>query len=232
MAFLNEAADLRPLVERSRAACRPRRCTPPRSSSSMTADTTTRAAASPSWEAVFRACTRSRRKWRARHRGGVGELVTPPRRHVDLHNQTPNIRCHPRRSRAYRRRCGRSGADIIQGARSDTSRGRDLRFVLWKDSGGCSTETFGMCRATTNRGSSSAAATCSPRARVTGRYRHWQCFVMVAAHHKGYRIHEVETPFRARRSGRSAFGSLALGPALGVALDLVTALREYQPVSR
>jgi hypothetical protein len=68
--------------------------------------------------------------------------------------------------------------------------------------------------------------------RFRGRYRHWQCFVMVAAHHRGYRIHEVETSFRPRRSGRSAFGSLALGPALVVALDLLTAWREYRPVRR
>jgi phenylacetate-CoA ligase len=64
------------------------------------------------------------------------------------------------------------------------------------------------------------------------RYRHWQCFVMVAAHHHGYRIHEIETPFRPRHAGRSAFGRLALGPSLAVMLDLPTALREYPPLRR
>jgi hypothetical protein len=53
---------------------------------------------------------------------------------------------------------------------------------------------------------------------------------MVAAHHRGYRIQQVETRFSPRRAGRSAFGSLPFGSAAAVALDLVTALREYPPV--
>jgi hypothetical protein len=50
---------------------------------------------------------------------------------------------------------------------------------------------------------------------------------MVAAHHHGFRIHEIDTPFSPRHGGRSAFGTRALGPALGVMADFVPALKEY-----
>ena len=59
-----------------------------------------------------------------------------------------------------------------------------------------------------------------------GHYRHWQCFVMVAAHRRGYRIHQVDTPFRPRSRGRSAFGSVPLMATAGVTLDLWQAIRE------
>jgi len=126
-----------------------------------------------------------------------------------------------------------TNADIVQGVRAANDRPRDPRYLLSRGLCGLLNLAFGM----SSRDNKSGFFICrrdvlAALLAFTGRYRHWQCFVMVAAHHKGYRIHEVETPFRARRSGRSAFGSLALGPALGVALDLVTALREYQPVSR
>jgi phenylacetate-CoA ligase len=121
-----------------------------------------------------------------------------------------------------------SGADIAQGVRNDARRIRDVRFVLSKGLGGLLNRAFGMSL----RDNKSAFFMCrrDVLANLLGyreRYRHWQCFVMVAAHHHGYRIREVDTPFSPRSSGRSAFGTFALGPALGVAFDFLPALREY-----
>lgn len=123
--------------------------------------------------------------------------------------------------------------DIVQGVRAAADRPRDHRYVLSRGLCGVLNLAFGMSARDNKSGFFVCAReTLGDLLAFSGRYRHWQCFVMVAAHHQGYRIHEIETPFRARRSGRSAFGTLALGPALGVAMDLVTALREYPPVRR
>lgn len=126
-----------------------------------------------------------------------------------------------------------TGADLVQGVRSANDRPRDPRYLLSRGLSSVLNMAFGM----TSRDNKSGFFVChrdvfADLLAYKGRYRHWQCFVMVAAHHRGYRIHEIETPFRMRRAGRSAFGSLALGPAVGVALDLVTAWREYRPVQR
>jgi phenylacetate-CoA ligase len=135
----------------------------------------------------------------------------------------------PRLLRAYRA----GDADIVQGVRAAAARPRDHRYLLSRGLSGVLNLTFGMSA----RDNKSGFFVCgrdvlADLLAFSGRYRHWQCFVMVAAHHRGYRIREIETPFRARRAGRSAFGTLALGPALGVAMDLLTALREYPPVRR
>jgi glycosyltransferase involved in cell wall biosynthesis len=157
--------------------------------------------------------------WRTGHAAARGEWICTI--DADLQYQPEEI---PRLWQAMHD----SGADIVQGARSDASRTRDLRFVLSKGLGGLLNRTFGMSL----RDNKSAFFMCRREvlASLLGyreRYRHWQCFVMVAAHHHGYRIHEVDTPFAPRRGGRSAFGRLALGPALGVAFDFVPALKEY-----
>ena len=121
--------------------------------------------------------------------------------------------------------------DIVQGVRSSAERPLDFRRVLSRSLSGLLNVLFGM----SSRDNKSGFFLCrrgllAALLEFRGRYRHWQCFVMVAAHHRGCRIVELETPFRPRRAGRSAFGSLALGPALAVAADLPMALREYRPV--
>ena len=124
-------------------------------------------------------------------------------------------------------------ADIVQGVRATHARPRNSRYVLSRGLCAVLNLLFGM----SSRDNKSGFFLCRREVlrdllTFQGRYRHWQCFVMVAAHHRGYRIHELETPFRARHAGRSAFGTFAFGPALGVALDQVTALREYPRVRR
>jgi len=158
--------------------------------------------------------------WRTAHAAARGDWVCTI--DADLQYQPEQI---PRLWEALHD----SGADIVQGVRSDASRSRDLRFLLSKGLGALLNRTFGMSL----RDNKSAFFLCRREvlASLLGyrqHYRHWQCFVMVAAHHHGYRIHEVETPFAPRRNGRSAFGTLALGPTLGVAIDFLPALREYR----
>lgn len=121
--------------------------------------------------------------------------------------------------------------DIVQGARALAERQRDVRLLFSRGLSVLLNTTFGMSL----RDNKSGFFLCRRQVLETllafdGRYHHWQCFVMVAAHHHGYRIHQIETPFHPRLRGRSAFGRVGLGPALGVAADLFAALREYRGV--
>jgi glycosyltransferase involved in cell wall biosynthesis len=126
-----------------------------------------------------------------------------------------------------------AGVDIVQGVRSVSDRAFDFRWLLSRSLSGLLNVIFGM----SSRDNKSGFFLCRRTLLAAlldfrGRFRHWQCFVMVAAHHRGCRIVELETPFRPRRAGQSAFGAFALRPALAVAADLPVALREYPPVRR
>src|SRR5262249_60727148 len=123
-----------------------------------------------------------------------------------------------------------TGADIVQGVRARAGRPRDVRYALSRGLNALLNRAFAMSL----EDNKSGFFLCRREvlADLLGfrrPFRHWQCFAMVAAHHRGYRIHGIETPFRPRRSGRSAFGRLPVGPTIGVALDFLTALREYPP---
>ena len=122
----------------------------------------------------------------------------------------------------------RTGADVVQGARATSGRPRDVRFVLSRGLSLSLNAAFKMALPDNKSGFFLCRReVLADLLAFRGQYRHWQCFVMVAAHRRGLRIHAVETPFHARRTGRAAFGRLGLRPAVGVALDLVTAMREY-----
>lgn len=119
-----------------------------------------------------------------------------------------------------------TGADLVQGAR--TGRTRDVRWVV---SRGLNIMLNGLFRMTL-ADNKSGFFVCRRDVLTDllgdrSRFRHFQCLVMVAARHRGYRVVEVPTPFRARRAGASAFGQLPLVPTLEVAADLVQALRLY-----
>jgi phenylacetate-CoA ligase len=123
----------------------------------------------------------------------------------------------------------RTKADLVQGARATAERPRDARFLLSRGLSALLNVAFDMSLPDNKSGFFLCrSAVLADLLSYRGRYRHWQCFVMVAAHRRGYSIHAVETPFHRRMDGRSAFGAWALGPAAGVALDLVTALDEYR----
>jgi phenylacetate-CoA ligase len=224
---LNEAASLPGLVERVHAALQDPALPPAEivivddGSSDGTRDCLARLAGD---FPALRAVHHDRRRgipaaWRTAHAAARGRWICTI--DADLQYQPEEI---PRLWQALQR----TGADIVQGARSDADRVRDLRFVLSKGLGWALNRTFGMSL----RDNKSGFFMCHRDVLATllgyrGRFRHWQCFVMVAAHHHGYRIHEMDTPFSPRRFGHSAFGALAIGPALGVALDFGAALQEY-----
>jgi phenylacetate-CoA ligase len=124
-----------------------------------------------------------------------------------------------------------SGADIAQGTRGRAARAHDLRFVFSRGLCGVLNLTFRMSLADNKSGFFLCRReVLADLLDYRGHFRHWQCFVMVAAHHRGYRIRQIDTPFAPRRAGRSAFGALPLASAAAVALDLLPALREYPPV--
>jgi len=124
----------------------------------------------------------------------------------------------------------RTGADVVQGARAVRERPRDVRFLLSRGLSALLNAVFGMSLPDNKSGFFLCRREIlQDLLAFRESYRHWQCFVMVAAHRRGHRIHAIDTPFHPRRTGRSAFGRLGLGPAAAVALDLWSALREYGP---
>jgi glycosyltransferase involved in cell wall biosynthesis len=122
-----------------------------------------------------------------------------------------------------------TGADIVQGVRARDGRRLDARLLLSRGLSIVLNAAFGMSARDNKSGFFLCARSIlAELLAFRGPYRHWQCFVMVAAHHHGYRIHEVETDFLPRRRGRSAFGDVPLGAAWAVARDLPTAWQEYR----
>ena len=122
----------------------------------------------------------------------------------------------------------RTGADVVQGARAGGERPRDVRYLLSRGLNVLLNAAFGMSLPDNKSGFFLCRReVLEDLLSFRGSYRHWQCFVMVAAHRRGHRIQALSTPFHPRRTGRSAFGRLGVGPAAAVALDLLTALREY-----
>jgi phenylacetate-CoA ligase len=121
-----------------------------------------------------------------------------------------------------------TGADIVQGTRTARERRPDLRYLLSRSLNTLLNRTFDMSL----QDNKSGFFLCRREVlemllEFRRHFRHWQCFVMVAAHHHGLTIHQVETPFRPRSAGRSAFGRIPICSTVGVALDLLTALSEY-----
>ena len=120
-------------------------------------------------------------------------------------------------------------ADVVQGTRATRERRHDLRYLLSRSLNTLLNRTFDMSL----QDNKSGFFLCQREVlqMLLGfrrHFRHWQCFVMVAAHHHGLNIHQVKTPFRPRSAGRSAFGRIPIGSTVGVALDLLTALSEYR----
>lgn len=119
-----------------------------------------------------------------------------------------------------------SGADIVQGWRSPRQRSADVRLVLSRGLNHLLNAAFGMSL----RDNKSGFFLCDTDVltdllRCGHGYVHFQCFVMAAAHARGYRIAEVEASFRPRQAGRSAFGDLPVRATFEVLLDLVHATR-------
>ena len=121
-----------------------------------------------------------------------------------------------------------SGADLAQGSRSER---RDTGSRLWMSRclSALLNAMFGM-RLADNK---SGFVMCHRHVwadllSYRGRYAHWQILLLVAAHAKGYRIHQVPTPFDARVHGRSFLTDLPLRVVLHVLADLVRGVVEYR----
>lgn len=120
-------------------------------------------------------------------------------------------------------------ADVVQGYRSSIGRLKDSRFTLSKGLNIILNTLFRMKL----RDNKSGFFVCRRsvfedilRRRLN--YHHFQTFVMVAAHSKGYSIREVETLFQSRLVGKSFISGIPVKIILDVLTDLLKAIREFR----
>ncbi|MBX3025587.1 glycosyltransferase [bacterium] len=122
-----------------------------------------------------------------------------------------------------------SGADLVQGWRSNIGRLFDHRWVLSKGLNVLLNGLFGM-RARDNK-SGFVLARREVLADILThryRYRYYQSFITVAAHSKGYTVREVETLFDRRRVGQSFIAGLPVRVVLWSLVDLAKAFAEFR----
>ncbi|WP_373068185.1 glycosyltransferase [Gemmatimonas sp.] len=119
--------------------------------------------------------------------------------------------------------------DIVQGTRSSIGRLKDSRLLYSRGLNVTLNVLFGM-HSTDNK----SGFVLGPRRVMVDivsprrRYRHFQTFIGVAAHRKGYSILEVETLFEERRAGTSFLDVKAPRVAMEAIADIPAALLEYR----
>lgn len=122
-----------------------------------------------------------------------------------------------------------SHVDLVQGYRSSVGRLKDSRYTLSKGLNFLLNRLFGMRL----RDNKSGFIICrrdvlAEILRRRFRYYHFQSFITVAAHSKGFTIREIETLFESRLVGRSFIPKFPLKLIQEVLFDLATALYEYR----
>jgi phenylacetate-CoA ligase len=122
-----------------------------------------------------------------------------------------------------------SHVDLVQGYRSSVGRLKDSRYTLSKGLNFLLNQLFGMHL----RDNKSGFVICrrdvlAEILRRRFRYYHFQSFITVAAHSKGFTIREIETLFESRLVGRSFIPKFPLKLIHEVLFDLSTALYEYR----
>lgn len=122
-----------------------------------------------------------------------------------------------------------SSVDIVQGARSSVGRLKDGRYNLSRGLNWLLNSAFGMDLADNKSG----FVCCAKEVMLDllsyrGSYAHWQSFLMVAAHAKGYSYSEVQTLFEARRQGQSSLDGRAYRVAAENLVDICKAFVEYR----
>jgi phenylacetate-CoA ligase len=126
-----------------------------------------------------------------------------------------------------------SRVDLIQGTRSTLVRERDSRYFLSRGLNVLLNLLFGM-RSTDNKSGfilgRKEILEDVMRHRFT--YRHYQTFIGVAAHLRGYSLREVETLFEKRLAGSSFMSRFPLAVVTGVFADLAKALVEFRVVRK
>jgi phenylacetate-CoA ligase len=119
--------------------------------------------------------------------------------------------------------------DIVQGWRSERGRARDARYLLSRGFNFLLNAAFSMNLCDNKSGFVLCAReVLDDLLRYQGNYRYWQCFIMVAAHAKGYTYRQIETSFDPRRGGKSFIDGRALAVSARALLDLGRALFEYR----
>ena len=122
-----------------------------------------------------------------------------------------------------------SAADLAQGTRSSIGRLRDSRLLLSRLLNFLLNLVFGM-----RAKDSKSGFVLGPKSVIDdvithrGKYRHFQTFISVAAHSKGYSILEVETLFESRYAGESFLAGRSLGTSLDALADFVPATLEFR----
>ena len=127
----------------------------------------------------------------------------------------------------------RSGADVAQGWRSQQGRKRDARYVVSRGLSGVLNTVFAMRL----RDNKSGFVLCRREVLADlldyrGRYTYWQILLLVAAHTKGYRICEVETPFDDRNAGQSFLPAVPVLAIARACADVGRAVVEYRLARR
>jgi phenylacetate-CoA ligase len=123
-----------------------------------------------------------------------------------------------------------SGVDVVQGWRSPFGRETDRRYYLSRGFNAILNFTFGMSLRDNKSGFFvSAREVLLDLLSYSGHYAHWQSFIMVATHAKGYSYKEVETLFEKRRQGTSFLdGGAAFTTAAVSFVDVAKAAWEYR----
>jgi phenylacetate-CoA ligase len=122
-----------------------------------------------------------------------------------------------------------SAADLAQGTRSSIGRLRDSRLLFSRALNGMLNLAFGM-----RAKDSKSGFVLGPKPVIDDvityqrKYRHFQTFISVAAHAKGYSILEVETLFESRYAGESFLGTGSLRVSLEALLDFVPSINEFR----
>ena len=122
-----------------------------------------------------------------------------------------------------------SAADLAQGTRSSIGRLRDSRLLLSRVLNGLLNLVFGM-----RAKDSKSGFVLGPKSVIDDvitherKYRHFQTFISVAAHAKGYSILEVETLFESRYAGESFLGTRSLRISLEALLDFLPSIAEFR----
>jgi len=131
--------------------------------------------------------------------------------------------------RLYRTLKEEHGTDIVQGWRSPVGRRRDARYYFSRVFSALLNGAFGMKL----RDNKSGFVCCAKDVfrdllADQGRYAYWQCFIMVAAHAKGYSYREIEIRFEPRKQGTSSLTGAGLRAPCHSLLELLKALWEYR----
>lgn len=125
-----------------------------------------------------------------------------------------------------------SNADVVQGWRSHIARPRDLRYVISRTLDRLLRLLFRMPL----RDIKSGFFICDREVfehilRRRFSYTYFQTLVMVSAHHKGYRVEQIETLYVDRKLGRSFLSAFPVGVIAKTLFDLAKGAVEFRLLS-